>query len=61
MKGRQKVRVEARSVLLYWAVRKLGISGTDLAKRLEMSQSGVVYAVNNGEKIVREKRYEMFE
>jgi len=32
------------------AVRELGISGTHLEKRLGMSQSGVVYAVNKGEK-----------
>ncbi len=45
LKGRQKIRSEARSIFCYWAVRELGISGTHLAKRLGMSQSGVVYAV----------------
>lgn len=59
--GRQKTRMEARSLLCYWAVRELGISGTYLAKRLRMSQSGVVYAVNKGEKIAKEKKYQLIE
>jgi REP element-mobilizing transposase RayT len=59
--GRQKTRMEARSLLCYWAVRELGISGTSLAKRLRMSQSGVVYAVNKGEKIAKEKKYQLTE
>jgi len=32
-----------------------------LAKRLGMSQSGVVYAVNKGEKIAKEKNYQLIE
>ena len=32
-RGRRKVQVEARDVLCYWAVRELGISCTELAKR----------------------------
>ena len=57
--GRQKSRAEARSLFCYWAVRELGISGTSLAKRLGMSQSGVVYAVNKGEKTAKEKKYKL--
>ena len=45
LSGRQKIRSEARSLLFYWAVRELGISGTSLAKRFKMSQPGVVYAI----------------
>ena len=44
----RKVQVEARYLLCYWAVRELGISCTDLAKQLEMSQPGVGYAVSRG-------------
>jgi len=47
-KGRRKVQVEAGDLLCYWAVRELGISCTDLAKQLEMTQPGVGYAVNRG-------------
>ena len=50
-KGRRKVQVEARDLLCYWAVRELGISCTDLAKQLGMSQPGVGYAVNRGGKV----------
>ena len=60
-RGRQKIRAEARSLFCYWAVRELGITGTSLAKRLGMSQSGVVYAVNKGEKTAKEKRYQLID
>lgn len=58
-KSRQKIRAEARSVFCYWAVRELGVEGAKLAKRLTMSQAGVVYAVRRGESIVKEKGIEM--
>jgi len=51
----EEIRSEARSFFCHWAVRELGISGTHLAKRLGMSQSGVVYVVNKGEKAAKEK------
>ena len=60
-RGRQKRRVEARSVFCYWAVRELGFSGTSIAKRFGMSQPGVVYAVNKGEKIVKENKYSLLD
>ena len=58
-KSRQKVRAEARSVFCYWAVRELGVEGTRMAKRLNMSQPGVVYAVKKGEKIVKDNGFKM--
>jgi REP element-mobilizing transposase RayT len=58
-KGRRKVQVEARDLLCYWAVRELGISCTDLAKQLEMTQPGVGYAVSRGEKIAKEHKYQL--
>ncbi|MBW2739263.1 MAG: hypothetical protein JRE64_10550 [Deltaproteobacteria bacterium] len=45
--------------LCYWAVRELGISCTDLAKQLEMTQPGVGYAVSRGEKIAEEHKYQL--
>ncbi len=60
-RSRQKKRSDARSLLCYWAVRELGMNGTDLAKHLGLSQSGVVYSVNKGEKIVKEMGYKLFE
>ena len=58
-KGRQKVRADARSVFCYWAVRELGLEGTRMAKRLQMNQPGVAYAVRKGEGIVRDKNLQM--
>ncbi len=45
----------------YWAVRELGMSCTDAAKRLGMSQPGVGYAVRRGEKIAKEHKYQLYE
>ena len=55
-KGRRREQVEARSLFCYWAVRELGYSVTDLARRLEMTQPAVGYAVSRGEKMAREKK-----
>ena len=57
--GRQKRRSEARSVLLYWAIRELGLSGTYMARQLEMSQPGIVYAVKRGERVAKAKGYRL--
>ncbi|MBW2740375.1 MAG: hypothetical protein JRE64_16360, partial [Deltaproteobacteria bacterium] len=48
-KGRRKVQVEARDLLCYWFIRELGISCTDLAKQLGMTQPGLGYAASRGE------------
>jgi REP element-mobilizing transposase RayT len=58
-RNRQKTLAEARSLLCYWAVRELGISGTDLAKRLGMTQPGIVYAIRRGERLAKEKNYQL--
>jgi len=58
-KSRQKLRVEARSVLCYWAVRELGAEGARMAKRSHMSQPGVAYALKKGEKIVKDNGFQM--
>lgn len=50
-KGREQVRMEARSLFCYWCARELGLSLTDIAKSLGMTPAGVGYAVRRGEKI----------
>ncbi|MBW1700059.1 MAG: transposase, partial [Deltaproteobacteria bacterium] len=45
--------VEARSLFCYWAVRELGYTATDMARRLGMTQPAVGYAVRRGEKIAK--------
>ena len=42
------------------AVWEFGISCTDLAKQLEMSQPGVEHAVNRGEKIAKKHKQAMY-
>lgn len=49
--GKQPIRVKARSLLCYWAVRELGCTATALAKRLGVSQPAVSMAVQRGEKL----------
>jgi putative transposase len=58
-KGRQKKRVDARSLFCYWASRKLGISLTDLARRLDISPTAVGYAVIRGEAIAIKYNYRL--
>lgn len=58
-KGRQKMRVEARSLFCYWAVRELGYGLTDLARRLGMTQPAVGYAVSRGERIAKQNNYHL--
>jgi len=53
--SKQPERVMARSVLSYWAVRELGISGTAVGERLGLSQSAVSRAVQRGENLVSER------
>lgn len=56
-KGRQNRKVKARSLLCYWAARELGMSHTDLAKRLEMSPAGIGFSVERGETIAKNGNY----
>jgi putative transposase len=51
--GKSRSRVAARSLLCFWAVREVGISMTELSRRLELSLSGVSQSVTRGEKIAR--------
>ncbi len=53
-KGNQQRKVTARSLFCFWAVRELGISLRDLARRFEMSPSAVGYSIERGEAIARE-------
>ncbi len=60
-KGRQQRKVKARSLLCFRAVRELGISLTDLARELAMSIPGVGYAVEKGETIVQDNKYQLID
>ena len=57
--GRYPRRVEARSVLCYWASRELGMSTITLSKRLGISQPTVSQSIRRGERIVLEKKLKL--
>jgi putative transposase len=52
--SRQRAVVKARSVLCYWAVKELGITGVQTARWLGIGQPAVQRSVIRGEKIARE-------
>ena len=56
-KGRRKNQVATRSLLCYWAVRELGLTATELAKRFGMTQPAVGYAVSRGEQITKKRNF----
>jgi putative transposase len=58
-KRRLKNIAEARSLLCFWAVHELGMPVTALAQHLGMTQPGAGYAATRGEKIAREKGYNL--
>lgn len=57
--GKYPLIVQARSLFCYWAVRELGKTATQLAKKLRMSQPAVSIAVRRGEKIARDGGYSL--
>ncbi len=59
--GKHPPTVKARSVLCYWAVRKLGMNGTDVAQKLGCSQSSVSKSAKRGEAIAAAHKLELAE
>jgi hypothetical protein len=59
--SRQRQRVMARSVLCYWAIRELGMSGSELSKILMLGQSSVSRVVGRGEKLVNNREWRLVE
>ncbi len=55
-RGRYPRVVEARSLVSYWAVRELGMEGTEVARKLGVTQPAVSQAVARGARIVEERR-----
>jgi hypothetical protein len=52
--GKQPQRVRARSAVAFLAVRQLGMTGTEVGRRLGISQSAVSRAVARGESLAAE-------
>ena len=57
--GKHPNTVKARSLLCYWAVRKLGFSTTELSKKLGVSQPSVSISVKRGEKIAKVRQLKL--
>jgi hypothetical protein len=57
--GKHPITVKARSLMCYWAVRKLGFSATELSKKLGISQPSVSISVKRGEKIAKAMQLEL--
>jgi putative transposase len=57
--GKHPITVKARSLMCYWAVRKLGLSATELSKKLGVSQPSVSISVKRGEKIAKAMQLEL--
>jgi REP element-mobilizing transposase RayT len=55
--GKQPIKVKARSLFCYWAVRELGITMAQLAQKLSISQPAVSLSVRRGERIASENGY----
>lgn len=51
--------VRARSLLCFWANRKLGMSTIEIARILNMSQPAISRSSRRGEKIARENHFEL--
>jgi hypothetical protein len=60
-KGKQQLKVKARSLFCFWAVKESGISLRELARQLEISPPAVGYCVERGEAIARENAYHLTE
>ena len=59
--GKSPQTVKARSLLCFWAHRKLGMTTIEIGKKLNLSQSAVSRSSIRGEKIARENRFELIE
>jgi len=58
-KGRQRKRVTARDLLCYWSVVELGMPMVDLARKFAITPAAVSCAVQRGEKMARERDYQL--
>ena len=59
--GKQPIKVKARSMFCYWAVRELGVTTTQLAEMLRISQPAVSICVRRGEQIVQNEGHDMLD
>ncbi len=58
---KQPVKVKARTLFCYWAVRELGLTMADIALKLNISQLAVSISTQRGERIVSENGYSLMD
>ena len=58
-KGKYKHLVAARSLICYWAVRELGMSTVQLARKFNLSDVAIGKSVKRGAEIVEKKGYHL--
>ena len=61
LKGKQQRRVKARSLFCFWAFYELGISLTELARRIGISVTAIGYSVERGKIIANENNFRLTE
>jgi putative transposase len=59
--GKSERELAARSVVSYWAVREVGVSGTEVARRLGVTQPAVSQAVKRGARIIERRHLKLKE
>jgi hypothetical protein len=59
--GKERPRVKARSLFCYWAVQGLGVSQTELSRRLNLTVSAVGLSVRRGERLAHEGNFRLIE
>lgn len=59
--GKSPQTVQARSLLCFWAHRKLGMTTIEIARRLKISQSAASRCSKRGEQIEKEKGFELMD
>ena len=59
--GKEHYRVQARSLLCYWASRELKISQAELSRKFKLSPAAITLCVKRGEKIAQDNGYFLFE
>jgi REP element-mobilizing transposase RayT len=58
--SKRTIIVKARNMVCYWAYTHLGMSQTELALKFGVSQPAVCIAVQKGQKIIEQNRYDLF-
>ena len=59
--GKQPLKVKARSLFCYWAVREMGVTMTALALKLNMTKPTVSISVQRGERIAVENSFSLLD